>query len=90
MIYALLLCNSIIGNCIQMPSASYFFDSPKQCIAYMLREFGPAKLPDDADVAPDPDGRPRTAFVNGRLYLKTMSPVQWFECDGKPTWQTVQ
>lgn len=89
-IYALFLCNSIIGNCIQMPGPSYFFESSKQCIAYMLKYYGPGRLPADSNIVPDPNGPPRTAFVNGRLYLSTMSPVQWYECDGKPTWQPVQ
>ena len=94
MIYAIFLCNSVIGNCMVMPP--YVFQSAAECKLTMLKVFGPKDqngqwaFPPLGKQPPDINGPSRTVFVNGRLYLNTMSPAQWYECDGKPDWQTVQ
>lgn len=90
MIYAIFLCNSAIGNCERMPP--YEFDSRPACVLTMLKVFGPAdanghwKLPPLGKKPPSANGKPVTIFVNGHLYLSTMSPVQWYQCMGRPTW----
>lgn len=94
MIYAIFLCNSVIGNCQMMLPQT--FASSQECILTMLQTFGPRdendhwKFPPLGKKPPDINGKPRTVFVSGRLYLDTMSPAQWFECEGKPDWQSVQ
>jgi hypothetical protein len=94
MIYAIFLCNSVIGNCQMMPP--YVFQSKPDCMLTMLKTFGPEdanghwKFPPLSKILPGVNDPPKTVFVNGRLYLNTMSPAQWYECEGKPTWGSVQ
>lgn len=50
------------------------FQSAQECTAAMVKYYGPNS----------PSG---LKLTDGRLYT---SAYEWFECDGKPTWQPVQ
>lgn len=78
MIYAIFVCGLVSptqASC-RMMSMLGAFDSPQACLQELRRDFG--------DAAED-----------GRTYLKGAGVLpgqrtQWAECEGKPTWQTVQ
>jgi len=77
MIYAMFLC--VMASQQQAYCSGVglgTFDSVPACMAAMRQVYGPGTL------------------LNGRYYPAQWLPagqrVQWVECDGKPTWQSVQ
>jgi hypothetical protein len=76
LIYAIFICNALAGSCQQ--ALSQLFETPQECVAAMIQYYA----------TPAPTGDPPAGkLVGKRVYS---SKYQWFECEGRQTWQPVE